>query len=52
MWDNPRLLNLTANALFGFAIMLFVGSVFSIIGGLLGVVLFRKNAPPDVATGP
>ena len=26
MWDNPRLLNLTANALIGFAVLLFAGA--------------------------
>jgi hypothetical protein len=30
----------------GFMFMLFIGAVFSTLGGLLGAVLFRKPAPP------
>lgn len=38
----------------GFIFMLFIGAVFSTLGGLLGAALFRKQAPPaaiDVASG-
>jgi hypothetical protein len=31
----------------GFIFMLFVGAIFSTVGGLLGAVFFRKSAPPD-----
>jgi hypothetical protein len=30
----------------GFMFMLFLGAIFSTLGGLLGAVLFRKQAPP------
>jgi hypothetical protein len=30
----------------GFMFMLFIGAIFSTLGGLLGAVLFRKQAPP------
>ena len=30
----------------GFAVMLVVGSIFSTLGGLLGAMFFRKEAPP------
>ena len=31
----------------GFVFMLFVGSIFSTLGGLLGVALFRKRPPSE-----
>ncbi|HVC19649.1 MAG TPA: hypothetical protein VNE16_06205 [Vicinamibacterales bacterium] len=34
----------------GFFVMLMVGMVFSAIGGMLGVVLFRKPLPPSAPT--
>ena len=33
--------------LIGFVAMLFAGSVFSTLGGLLGVALFRRPSPPS-----
>jgi hypothetical protein len=30
----------------GFFLMLFLGSMFSTLGGLLGAVIFRKQVPP------
>lgn len=30
----------------GFIVMLFVGSIFSTLGGLIGAAIFRKTAPP------
>jgi uncharacterized membrane protein YeaQ/YmgE (transglycosylase-associated protein family) len=37
----------------GFMFMLFIGAIFSTLGGLLGAALFKKQAPPviDVAPG-
>jgi len=35
----------------GFMFMLFVGSVFSTLGGLLGAAIFKKSAPSPDATG-
>jgi hypothetical protein len=38
----------------GFMFMLFVGAIFSTLGGLLGAALFKKQTPPaaiDVAPG-
>lgn len=32
----------------GFMFMLFIGAIFSTLGGLLGAALFRKPAPPAV----
>jgi hypothetical protein len=32
----------------GFMFMLFIGAIFSTLGGLLGAALFRKQAPPAV----
>ncbi|MBI3399949.1 MAG: DUF4199 domain-containing protein [Acidobacteria bacterium] len=32
----------------GFMLMLFIGAIFSTLGGLLGAALFRKPAPPAV----
>ena len=32
--------------LIGFVVWLFVGAIFSTLGGLLGVVLFKKKEPP------
>ena len=37
---------------FGFILMLFVGSIFSTLGGLLGAAIFRKRQPPGIATVP
>lgn len=36
-------------ALFTFVFMLIAGAIFSTVGGMLGVLFFRKDAPP---TGP
>ena len=36
----------------GFILMLFVGSIFSAVGGLLGAVIFRKPLPPGTADAP
>jgi len=36
----------------GFVFMLFVGAIFSTLGGLLGAVFFRKPVPPPAATDP
>ena len=36
----------------GFILMLFVGSIFSAVGGLLGAVIFRKPLPPGTADIP
>ena len=33
----------------GFVLMLFVGAIFSTIGGLLGALMFKKAAPPASA---
>jgi hypothetical protein len=30
----------------GFVLMLFLGSMFSTLGGILGAAIFRKNSPP------
>jgi hypothetical protein len=41
--------------IFGFVIMLFIGSIFATIGGLLGSIFFRKSTPhaaPDVTAPP
>ena len=35
----------------GFVFMLFVGAIFSTLGGLLGAVFFRKPLPPPAVTG-
>lgn len=32
--------------LIGFILMLFLGSMFSTLGGILGAAIFRKNPPP------
>jgi ABC-type phosphate transport system permease subunit len=34
--------------IFGFVVMLFVSSVFGMIGGLFGALMFKKNQPPVV----
>ena len=36
----------------GFILMLFVGSIFSAVGGLLGAVIFRKPLPKGTADVP
>jgi hypothetical protein len=35
-----------------FVIMTFAGGIFGMLGGLLGVALFTKNAPPPPPPGP
>ena len=34
--------------LFGFFIMLFVSSLFGMLGGLFGALMFRKSPPPVI----
>ena len=41
-----------AMAVFSFMFMLFLGAVFSTIGGLLGVLIFAKKTPPGVIDVP
>jgi hypothetical protein len=36
----------------GFMFMLFVGAIFSTLGGLLGAAIFKKQAPPAVDVAP
>jgi hypothetical protein len=36
----------------GFLFMLFMGGIFSTLGGLLGAALFKKQAPPAVDVAP
>src|SRR5689334_8321470 len=35
-----------AGTIFFFFVMLFVGSLFAMLGGIFGALLFRKNPPP------
>jgi hypothetical protein len=37
-----------AGLVFGFLVMLFVGSFFAMLGGLFGALIFRKSTPPPV----
>lgn len=41
-----------AGLAFGFLVMLVVGSVFAMIGGVIGALLFRKPAAPPAAPEP
>ena len=41
-----------AAAVLGFLVTLFVCSVFGLIGGLFGALIFRKNVPPDAPPPP
>jgi ABC-type phosphate/phosphonate transport system permease subunit len=38
--------------MFGFIVMLFIGSIFATIGGLLGSIFFRKSPPRAVIDVP
>lgn len=38
--------------IFGFVFMLMAGAIFSTLGGLLGAMFFRKQAPPGAADVP
>ncbi len=37
-----------AGMVFGFLVMLFVGSPFAMVGGIIGALAFRKSSPPPV----
>lgn len=39
-----------AGMIFGFLVMLFVGSPFAMVGGLVGALFFKKTSPPPVPT--
>jgi hypothetical protein len=41
-----------ASALIGFIFMLFLGAVFSTIGGLLGALVFARKTPPGIIDVP
>ena len=41
-----------ASAIVSFVFMLFLGAVFSTIGGLLGTVIFAKKTPPGIIDVP
>jgi hypothetical protein len=37
-----------AGMVMGFLVMLFIGSIFAMVGGIIGSLVFRKSAPPPV----
>ena len=43
--DRADMISGPLRAAIGFVFMLFVGAVFSTVGGLLGAMVFRKTAP-------
>src|SRR5436190_16487491 len=44
--DRADLISAPVRAFLGFVMMLFVGAIFSTIGGLLGALMFRKAPTP------
>jgi hypothetical protein len=44
--DRADLVAAPLRAVIGFVFMLFLGAIFSTIGGLIGAMVFRKNPPP------
>jgi hypothetical protein len=39
-------------AIIGFVFMLFLGAIFSTVGGLIGAMVFRKTAPAPLNAPP
>jgi len=39
-------------SLFGLIFMLFIGAIFSTLGGLLGAAIFKKSSPPGTLDAP
>jgi len=50
--DRADMISGPVKAIIGFVFMLFLGAIFSTIGGLIGAMIFRKTAPAPLEAPP
>ncbi len=50
--DRADMISGPVRAIIGFVFMLFLGAIFSTVGGLIGAMVFRKTAPAPLDAPP